>query len=116
MSNDKQNGERLDPTRMRNQPSLRTSSGRIWLIFGGLFALASLAALGMFYVAGEEHSRSASVVVAVIVVVIYGMMIIARFGITARIPRLRVMAAGMLAMAAVAVIGLVICGMLAAAG
>lgn len=33
---------RLDPTKMANQPALRTSNGLVWLIMGGLFAAASL--------------------------------------------------------------------------
>jgi hypothetical protein len=34
-----------DPTYVRNQPALTTSTGRIWLIVGGLFTAISLAFL-----------------------------------------------------------------------
>ncbi|MFP3466518.1 hypothetical protein [Leifsonia sp. SIMBA_070] len=36
---------RRDPTRVREQPALTTSSGREWLLLGGLLALVSLAVL-----------------------------------------------------------------------
>ena len=36
-----------DPTKVTNQPSLTTSTGRIWLVVGGLFAL--IAAVMLFF-------------------------------------------------------------------
>lgn len=108
-----QPGDRLDPTRMRNQPALRTSSGTVWIVMGGLFAAASLIPLVMFIARGNEAARGAAVVVAVIVVALYGMILIARLAIRPGPARLRTMAAAMLTMAAVALIGVWVSALLA---
>ncbi|HRN28828.1 MAG TPA: hypothetical protein PK781_09445 [Terrimesophilobacter sp.] len=35
-------GRENDPTLMRNQPALRSSQGRVWIVAGAIFALISL--------------------------------------------------------------------------
>lgn len=100
---------RLDPTRMRNQPSLRTSNGAVWLVVGGLFAAVSLIPFAMLIFAGSVRSRDAAITIAVIVVALYGAMLVARFAIAPGVKRLSVLAGGMLTMAAVALIGVWLC-------
>lgn len=106
-------GRRLDPTLMRNQPALRTSNGNVWVLMGGLFAAASLIPLVMFMIRGNEASKGAAIVVAVIVVALYGAILIARFAIEPGLVRLRTMAASMLTMAAVALVGVWVSALLA---
>jgi hypothetical protein len=89
-----------DPTRMSNQPALRTSRGAIWLIVGGLLAAIAIAELA-FLVTGP------AAVVAIVGIVLeaalyLGMVIVT---LTVRVPtrRLGLLAIGMIIIAVVAV-------------
>ena len=87
-----------DPTRIRNQPALTTSSGRIWLIVGGLFTAISFAVL-LPMTALEPRGVALTAVIAD--VVLYAGMLVARFAITPGRRRLGLMAVAMLAIAVV---------------
>ncbi len=91
-----------DPTRMRNQDALTTSSGRIWLIVGGLFAAICLAVLipMTFLPAGSGIAAAG----AIAVTVLYAAMVIVRLVAPSGRLRLRVMAAAMIVMAALALV------------
>lgn len=99
----------LDPTKMANQPALRTSSGRVWIVVGALFAAASLVPFGLLIFAGDGRSRPIATVAAVLVVVLYALLLVCRFTLRPGPGRLRAMAACMLTMAGVALVGIWIC-------
>lgn len=90
-----------DPTQIREQPALTTSTGTIWLIVGGLFAAISLGVLVpmTFLPAGAGIAIAAALAVAVL----YGAMVVARL-VTAGRRRLQLMAVTMILMAAVALV------------
>lgn len=102
-------GEPLDPTKMVNQPSLRTSHGLVWLIVGGLFAAASLIPFSMLAFAGTGRSTGAAIMTGIVIIALYAAMLISRFAVRPGPVRLGVMAGCMLAMALVALIGVWIC-------
>jgi hypothetical protein len=88
-----------DPTRIRNQTALTTSSGRIWLIVGGLFTVIALAVLiPMTALPPQGLGLGAAIVVAVL----YLGMVVARLAVRPGRLRLGLMAAAMLGIAAVA--------------
>ena len=95
---------RRDPTSMSNQPALQTSTGRIWLVMGGLFAALSMIPL-VALAAGGGPSMPLAVTTIAAVIVLYAAMIAIRFTVEQRQRRLWWMAACMLMMAAVALIG-----------
>lgn len=97
---------RPDPTKMANQPALQRSRGMIWIVMGGLFLIISLVPLGALTFAGTGRSAGVAIVAALVIIVLYAALLGARFGIGRQRLRLRVMAGCMLAMAAVALIGL----------
>lgn len=97
-----------DPTLMRNQPALRTSSGTIWLIMGAALVVISLVPLTLIILAAGP-ATGAAMTTAALIVVVYAGMVVVRLTITASVPRLRLLAAGFLAIAAVALIGMLIC-------
>ncbi|MBN9612697.1 MAG: hypothetical protein J0H64_04410 [Actinobacteria bacterium] len=109
-------GDRRDPTRVLNQAALQTSSGRIWIVMGGLFALISLVPLSLLIFAGNGWSRGVAIPVAVTVIVLFAAIVLARFVLRPGPLRLRVMAACMLAMAAVALGGVLACAIIESAG
>ena len=89
----------VDPTRVREQPSLTTSSGTIWLVVGGLFAAISLVVLiPMTALAGGGVALAAVVGVAVLYVGMVVTRLVARPGRR----RLAVLAWAMILMAVVA--------------
>jgi hypothetical protein len=92
--------EEDDPTLMRNQPSLTTSTGRIWLILGGLLTLISAVVLAF-----ELPLEPAGVALfgLVSVLVLYAAMVVVRLTTGPGRLRLGLMAALMIA---IAVIGL----------
>lgn len=100
--------KRLDPTKMKNQPAMRTSSGLIWIVMGGFFAVAAAVPFSLL-IAGDRPSHTVAMVILVIVAVLYVALITVRFVVQKRVARLRVMAACMLSMAAVALIGAWLC-------
>ena len=88
-----------DPTRIRNQPALTVSSGRIWLIVGGLFTAIALAVLiPMTALAPQGLALIAVIAIATL----YLGMIVARLAVPSGRRRLGVMAVLLLAIAAVA--------------
>lgn len=91
--------DRVDPTRVRDQPALRTSGGTIWLIVGGLLALVSLAILvPMQWLRANEVATIGVITVAVL----YTVMIVVRFTVNKRRRRLGILATCMIAMAVIA--------------
>lgn len=101
-----------DPTRQREQPALTTSPGTVWLVVGGLFALVSLGVLvPMVALPGGGVALAAAIIVAVL----YVGMVVARFVAPPGRRRLGVLAVGMLAMARVALVGVLV-GAAAAVG
>lgn len=97
-----------DPTLMRNQPSLQTSSGAVWLIVGALFTAVCLVPLTLIAASGGRSAVAAMATIAVIVV-LYAAMVVVRLAVSPPRPRLRIMAACFLTLAAVAVLGMVLC-------
>ena len=94
-----------DPTRIRNQPALTTSTGRIWLIVGGLFTAISL---GVLIPMTALEPRGVALVAAVVDVVLYLVIVGARLFIAPGRRRLGVMAIALLAIAAVSLTGVLI--------
>jgi hypothetical protein len=94
-----------DPTLQRNQPALTTSTGAIWLVVGGLFAAISLAVLiPMTSLPPEGVALTAAIAVAAL----YAGMVVARFVLRPGRVRLRVLAGGMIAIAAVSLGGVLV--------
>ncbi|MBL3688007.1 hypothetical protein D3248_13715 [Leucobacter zeae] len=104
---------RSDPTRMANQPSLQTSRGRIWIVVGGLFAVLSLVPFTALVVSGSPAAPVATAAGA-LVILLYATMLVLRFAIPNRTRRLRLLAACLLALAAVALLGAIVCALVAA--
>lgn len=94
-----------DPTRQRDQPALTTSSGRIWLIVGGLLAVISIVVL-VPLVGLPPHGVALAGVIAV--VVLYAGMAAVRVFVPSGRVRLGLLAAGMLATAAVALVAVLV--------
>lgn len=97
----------IDPTRMREQPSLRSSTGAIWLIVGGLLALVAAVILTLL----TSLQAPLAITGLVIVVVLYAAMIVIRLFVPEGRRRLALMAGCMLAIAAAS---LIIVGIIAA--
>lgn len=74
-----------DPTRMRDQPALRTSTGTEWLVIGLVLAGISVAVL-LF----QDHATSD--VVAAFVVALYVAMLVVRVTVRPRRPRVTALA------------------------
>lgn len=100
---------RADPTRMVNQPALRSSKGTVWLIMGAVFAAFSLIPFLALVFAEGRASAPTAAVVAIAIVLLYVAMIVTRFVLHQRVKRLRMLAALMLTMAAIALIGGLLC-------
>ncbi|MCA0378142.1 MAG: hypothetical protein LCH36_01700 [Actinobacteria bacterium] len=105
----------LDPTKVLNQPSLRRSSGTIWLVMGALFLLASLFSFGVVMAGGSGASTPLAITGGAIAIVLYGAMVLVRLVVGAGVKRLRLLAACLLTMAAVSLIGVWICAYIEAA-
>lgn len=97
---------------MINQPALQESSGTIWMVVGGLFLLAALVPLAALIFAGSGRSAGVAMVVSGLVIACYVVLLGARVVVTRRRVRLRTMAACMLTMAGVSLLGLVVCAIL----
>ncbi|RFA23398.1 hypothetical protein [Subtercola boreus] len=89
----------LDPTRVTSQPALTTSTGRIWLIVGGLFAAISAAVL-FFLLPFTPHGLAA--VALIVIVLLYASMVITQLVTRRGRPRLGILAALMILMAVTA--------------
>ena len=88
-----------DPTRVREQPALTTSTGAIWLIVGGLFAVVSL---GVLIPMAALPGGTVAVVAAILVAALYLGMVVVRFAVPSASRRLGMLAVGMLLIAVVA--------------
>lgn len=100
---------RSDPTRMANQPALRTSDGLIWIVVAGIFLVICAVPLSLLTVVDPRESAPVAWTTALLLVALYGALLAARGYIAERGQRLRMMAGLMLAMAAVALIGMMVC-------
>ncbi|MEF2978293.1 hypothetical protein [Subtercola sp. YIM 133946] len=97
--------EEPDPTKVTNQPALTTSTGRIWLVMGGLFALIS--AIVLFFLLPLAPHGLAAVALAV-VLLLYVAMVVTQLLTRRGRARLGVLAALMLTIAAVALVSILI--------
>jgi hypothetical protein len=88
-----------DPTLVRNQPALTTSTGRSWLIVGGLFTAISLAVLIALI---DFAPHGLALAAAITIGLLYLGMVAARLAVKPGRTRLGLMAAGMIAIAVVA--------------
>lgn len=100
---------RDDPTRMANQPALRTSNGLIWIVVAGLFLVACAVPLSLLTVVDPRASAPMAWITTGLLIALYAALVAARGLVPERERRLRVMAGLMLAMAAVALIGMLVC-------
>jgi len=102
------NAPGTDPTRIGDQPALRTSSGAIWLVCSSIFTAVCLIPL-----IGIVASGGAAAMVALIAVVLLLCLLAATFIIRFQAQpgplRLRWLAACMLAMAVVALAAMIVC-------
>lgn len=99
MKPDEPGGAVPDPTALREQPALTTSTGAIWLIVGGLFAAISL---GVLIPMSTLPSGTVAVVAAIVIALIYVGMLITQFAVPPGRRRLGMLATGMLLIAAIA--------------
>lgn len=106
---------KTDPTKMANQPALQTSSGRIWLVVGGIFAVVSLVPFVFLIFAGSGRSTVVAIAVVVAMIVCFGIMVLARVVQRPGPRRLKLMATAMLTMAGIALVGMWICAVIEAA-
>ncbi|GEK87064.1 hypothetical protein LG322_04405 [Microbacterium aerolatum] len=103
---------RRDPTRMANQPALRSSDGTIWIVVAGLFVLICLIPLSLLTVIDPRSSAPVAWVTAILVIGLYAALVVSRWAVGDRERRLRLMAGLMIAIAAIALLGLVICAVI----
>jgi O-antigen/teichoic acid export membrane protein len=90
-----------DPTRITNQPALTTSTGRVWLVVGGIFTAVALAVLvPMSWLA----PGIVALIAAIVVFVLYLSMIAVRLWVPQGRRRLGLLAIGMLAIALVTLV------------
>jgi hypothetical protein len=93
--------EHPDPTLIRNQPSLTTSTGLIWLVVGGLFAAISIVVLA-FLIGLEPVGLALGGIIATLA--LYLVMIAVRLLVVRPRLRLGLLATAMLLMAAITLI------------
>ncbi len=74
---------------MRNQPALTTSSGRSWLIVGGI---ATVLITGTMVALWWRLGSTAALVGAIVTVVLFGAMVVVRFTVEHRRRRLGLLA------------------------
>ena len=90
-----------DPSRIGLQPALTTSTGRSWLIVGGLFTVIALAVLlPMTWMPPAGVGLGASITVAVL----YIAMVVVRLIVGRGPQRLRLLAGGLIAIALVSLV------------
>lgn len=97
--------ERLDPTKIRDQPSLRSSSGTVWIVAGGLFLCVILFVLAWIIVGGGA-AVPVAVTTAALAVALYVVLLVVRFVVRPGKVRLRIMAGAMIGMALFSIVGL----------
>jgi hypothetical protein len=89
-----------DPTRLKNQPALTTSSGNIWILVGGLFTAIALAVLIPMAVL-DMPPQGLPLVAVILDVTLYLAIVIARLTAPPGRVRLGIMAIALLAIAAI---------------
>ena len=94
-----------DPTRIVNQPSLTVSSGRSWLIVGGLFTAISE---GVLIPMSALPPRGLALAAAIAIALLYGGMIAVRLSVRPGRRRLGMMAIGMLAIALISLVAAIV--------
>ncbi|REJ04185.1 hypothetical protein DY023_14860 [Microbacterium bovistercoris] len=104
--------QEADPTLVRNQPALRTSSGRIWLVAGGVFLVLCAIPLTLVLMS-PGAARPMAWITLIATMLLYAGMIAVRLGAADHARRLRWLAVLMLGMAVVALAGLTVCTMIA---
>ncbi|WP_303709128.1 MULTISPECIES: hypothetical protein [Microbacterium] len=100
-----------DPTRMANQPALRTSSGAVWLIVATIFTAVSLVPL-IGIVRSGGAAGTVGLVTAIILVLGLAAMVVIRLAVSSMRPRLRALAACFLAMALLTLVDITVCVLL----
>jgi hypothetical protein len=95
-----------DSLRVRDQPALTTSSGRIWLLLGGLLALVTVVVLTTLL---SSEPQGVALTGIVLTLALYVVMLLAMLVSAAR-RRLGVMAFGMIGIALVALVCLCVIG------
>ena len=98
--------DHLDSTKVRDQPALRSSSGRVWIVAGGLLLLVTAAVLAWIILSGGSGAAPVAIATGAAVVALYIVLLIVRFAVRPGKLRLRIMAAAMIGMALIAVVGL----------
>ncbi|MCF2573854.1 hypothetical protein [Brevibacterium sp. UCMA 11754] len=97
--------ERLDPTKVRDQPALRSSPGTVWIVSGGLLLLVVASVLA-WVIVSSGTAAPVAVATGAAVVALYLVLLVVRFVVRPGKVRLRIMAAAMIGMALVSVVGL----------
>ena len=97
-----------DPTLVRNQPALTSSSGLAWIIVGGILAVTGIAVLAPLIGLGPPGVAVGGIAA---LAAIYLVMVVVRFTIAGGRFRLAIMATCMIA---IAVVGLVTVGVITA--
>lgn len=100
--------DHLDPTKVRDQPALRSSSGRVWIVAGGLLLLVTAAVLAWIVLSGGSGAVPVAVTTAGLAAALYVVLLVVRFAVRPGKLRLRIMAAAMIGMALVAIVGLLV--------
>ncbi|MCF2570865.1 hypothetical protein [Brevibacterium sp. UCMA 11754] len=112
---DERSREPIDPRRISDQPALRSSTGTIWIVAGGLFLVVIAGVLAAVIFSGGPAIGYA-ITTIIVAGALYLVLLISRFAIRPGRIRLWAMAGSMIAMALVAIIGLVLCVGAASAG
>jgi Flp pilus assembly protein TadB len=97
-----------DPTKVTNQPSLTTSTGRIWLILGGIMAAIAVVLLWSLQ---QVNSTGVAIVGIVVILLLYVAMVEVRLLVRGGRLRLALMAVCFGGIAAVALVCVLVIGM-----
>ncbi|MCS5719116.1 hypothetical protein N1027_13330 [Herbiconiux sp. CPCC 205763] len=97
-----------DPTKVTNQPSLTTSTGRIWLVLGAIMAAIAVVLLWSLQLV---NSTGVAIVGIVVILLLYVAMIEIRLLVRGGRLRLMLMAVCFGAIAAVALVCVLVIGM-----
>ncbi|MFB2597815.1 hypothetical protein ACEXQE_08490 [Herbiconiux sp. P17] len=97
-----------DPTKVTNQPSLTTSTGKIWLILGAVMAAI---AVGLLWALQQVNSTGVAIVGIVVILLLYVAMVEVRLLVRGGRLRLILMAVCFGAIAAVALVCVLVIGM-----
>ena len=90
-----------DPTKIRSQPALTRSTGRSWLIVGGLFTAI---ALGVLIPMTQLPPAGIALGGTIVIAALYLAMIVVRISMPAGRRRLGFLSVGMLAIALIALV------------